>query len=61
MEPQGVWIIAEQADSRVRRISYELLTRARALAALQRAAALDPQNQSYQQVLQRITAEDIRP
>jgi tetratricopeptide (TPR) repeat protein len=35
--------------------------RARALEALQRAVALDPQNQAYQQVLKRITAEDIRP
>ncbi|MFW6062060.1 MAG: electron transfer flavoprotein subunit alpha/FixB family protein, partial [Planctomycetota bacterium] len=28
----GVWILAEQADGRVQRVSYELLTRARALA-----------------------------
>ncbi|MFC1794342.1 tetratricopeptide repeat protein [Planctomycetota bacterium] len=35
--------------------------RARALEALQRAVAIDPQNQAYQQVLQRITTEDIRP
>lgn len=35
--------------------------RARALEALQRAVALDPQNQAYQQVLQRMTTEGIRP
>jgi len=35
--------------------------RARALEALRRAVALDPQNQTYQQVLQRITAEGTRP
>jgi len=35
--------------------------RARALEALQHALALDPQNQAYQQVLQRITAEGTLP
>jgi tetratricopeptide (TPR) repeat protein len=35
--------------------------RARAVEALQKALALDPQNQAYQQVLQRITAEGTRP
>ena len=35
--------------------------RTRALEALQRAVALDPQNQTYQQVLQRITAKGARP
>ncbi len=35
--------------------------RARAIEALQRAVALDPNNQAYQQVLQRITAEGKRP
>jgi electron transfer flavoprotein alpha subunit len=31
-EHQGVWILAEQAGGRVRRVSHELLTRGRALA-----------------------------
>jgi tetratricopeptide (TPR) repeat protein len=35
--------------------------RDRAIDALQQAIALDPNNQAYQQVLQRITAEGIRP
>jgi len=35
--------------------------RARAMEALQHALALDPNNQAYQQVLQRITAEGTRP
>ena len=35
--------------------------RARALEALQQALALDPQNQAYQQVLQRMTAKGTRP
>ena len=32
MEHKGVWILAEQSDGRVTRISHELLTRARELA-----------------------------
>jgi electron transfer flavoprotein alpha subunit len=32
MDYEGVWILAEQSDGRVQRISHELLTRARALA-----------------------------
>lgn len=32
MEHKGVWILAEQVDGRVQRISYELLTRGRDLA-----------------------------
>ena len=35
--------------------------RDRAIDALQQAIALDPNNQSYRQVLQRITAEGTRP
>ena len=35
--------------------------RTRALEALQRAVALDPQNQTYQQVLQRMTNKGTRP
>jgi len=35
--------------------------RARALKALQRAVALDPQNQAYQQVLQQMTAKETSP
>jgi len=35
--------------------------RARAIEALQHALALDPQNQAYQEVLQRITAKGTRP
>jgi tetratricopeptide (TPR) repeat protein len=35
--------------------------RARAIEALQKALALDTQNQAYKQVLQRITAEGTRP
>jgi tetratricopeptide (TPR) repeat protein len=35
--------------------------RARAMEALQKALTLDPNNQAYQQVLQRITAEGTRP
>jgi len=35
--------------------------RARALEALKHAVALDPQNQTYQQVLQRMTAKGTRP
>jgi len=31
-EYSGVWILAEQSEGRIRRISYELLTRGRALA-----------------------------
>ena len=37
MEYKGVWILAEQSDGRVQRISHELLTRGRELADKRRA------------------------